>query len=89
MAAIVIGLGRDKGKGLAGSIASKLPPPGKRREGGDEPADDEDDSIGLESAMGDLAAALKSGDMGAAARAFKEAHEMCANGESPSEDDGY
>jgi hypothetical protein len=90
MAAIVVIGNRDKGKGLAGSIASKIPPPGKRDEGGDEPEDDSDDSIGLESALGDLWAAMKAGDMAGAARAFREAQEMCANGEPPTDEDrGY
>lgn len=68
----------EKGKAMMIGLASKVPLPGKKPGGGGPAkAKGGDDMMGLEAAMSDLGAALKSGDNAAAARAFKEAKEIC------------
>jgi hypothetical protein len=69
-------------KGLAVLIASKIPPPGKRKAAGSKPAededtDDEDGDAGLESAAADVRAALKGSDDAELAQALKAFYELC------------
>jgi hypothetical protein len=70
-------------KGNILAIALKRAPMGKKKdpEGDAEETDDEGDGedMGLQSAMGDFIKAVKSGDSAGAAKAFREAHEMCGN----------
>lgn len=74
----------SKPKGIIGLVVGKLPPPGRmKREYGSrgddvEEESDDDENMGLESAMGDLISAIKSGDATEAAAAFRDAHEICA-----------
>ena len=59
--------------GMAVVIADKM----KGKEGNSEKSEDEGMASGLADAMGALSSALKSGDNAAAARAFKDAMDIC------------
>lgn len=64
---------------IADAILKNMGKGGKPAEGGPEPAPEEDGAgMGLEAAMSDLAAALKSDDSAGAAEAFKTAHQICS-----------
>lgn len=65
-------------KGLAIIVADKMAKGsgGPKADDGGDNYDDEE--IGLESAMSELIAAVKKGDAAAAAQAFRDAHDICA-----------
>jgi hypothetical protein len=67
-------------------VAKKMPPPGSKGGGDDAPSDEGDGMDGAgKSALEDMFAAMKSGDMDAAWSAFKDAAQICG-GKSYSEE---
>ena len=63
--------------GRAAAIVAKMGKPKMADPSYDEPAMDEDDAAGEESAMSDFIAAVKSGDAAAAIAAYKDLKAIC------------